>query len=298
MKSTLLTTLFFLYAGCASSPPVVPEAEPVRHREALPPAEVPAPPAESVGIEWCGETADGFDDWVASFRRYAVTQGISPDLVARALGRVGYDPSVIELDRAQKSQKRSFEAFASSHVTPSRVRRGKSLLGTHMELLSKITKRFNVAAEIVVAIWGLETDFGVNQGATPSLRALATLAYDCRRAPFFRDELSSALRILQRGDLSVEEMVGAWAGEVGQTQFLPSSYERFGVDSDGDGRVDIIGSTEDALASTAHYLAEHGWQGGQGYEPGTPNFAVLAEWNKSEIYRKTIVLFAKKLAKK
>jgi len=258
---------------------------------------VPAPPAEVVSIDWCGETANGFDDWVAAFRRYAVTQGISPELVARALGGVGYDPSVIDLDRAHKRQKRSFEEFASSHVTPARVRRGKRLLGAHADLLSKITARFSVAEEIVVAIWGLETDFGANQGSTPSLRALATLAYDCRRASLFRGELSSALRILQRGDLSVEEMVGAWAGEVGQTQFLPSSYERFGIDFDGDGRVDIIGSTEDALASTAHYLAEHGWRAGQGYQPGSPNFAVLAEWNKSEIYRKTIALFASKLAK-
>ena len=296
MKRTLITTLLFLCAACAASPPVVPEPA-RRHVAPPPPADVPAPPTEIVPIEWCGETADGFDDWVASFRRHAITQGISPDLVARALGRVGYDPDVIDLDRAQKSQKRSFEEFASSHVTPGRVRRGKRLLGTHADLLSKITARFGVAEEIVVAIWGLETDFGANQGSTPSLRALATLAYDCRRAELFRGELSSALRILQRGDLSVEEMVGAWAGEIGQTQFLPSSYERFGIDFDGDGRIDIVGSTEDALASTAHYLTEHGWRAGQGYQPGSPNFAVLAEWNRSEIYRKTIALFASKLAK-
>lgn len=302
MKRTVTSTLLFLCAACAActpSAPAVPESGP-RHMAAPPPPpapEVAAPPTADVPIERCGDTADGFDAWIASFRRHAVTLGIAPDLVERALGHVGYDPDVIELDRAQKRQKRTFEEYASSHVTAARVKRGKRLLGVHAGLLSKITKRFGVPAEIVVAIWGLETDFGGNQGRTPSLRALVTLAYDCRRGERFRAELTSALRILQRGDLSVEAMVGAWAGELGQTQFLPSSYERFGIDFDGDGRIDLIGSTEDALGSTAHYLAEHGWRAGEGYEPGSPNFAVFAEWNKSEIYRKTIVLFASKLAK-
>ena len=296
MKRPLLTTLLFLCASCGGSPYLPPDPAPPR---AEPPqrAAAPTPPTEVVRIEWCGDTADGFDDWIASFRRYSITQGIAPDLVARALGHVGYDPDVVELDRAQKRQNRTLEEFARSHVTPARVKRGKRLLDAHANLLSKITARYNVAEELVVAIWGLETDFGVNRGKTQSLHALATLAYDCRRAPLFRGELSSALRILQRGDLSVEEMVGAWAGELGQTQFLPSSYERFGIDFDGDGRIDLVNSTEDALASTARYLSEHGWCAGEGYQPGSPNFAVLAEWNKSEIYRKTIALFASKLAK-
>jgi lytic murein transglycosylase len=202
---------------------------------------------------------------------------------------------VIELDRSQRPHKLSLEAFASSHVTPARVRQGKKRLSTHAALLAEITRRFGVAPEIVVAIWGLETDFGRNQGSTPVFRALATLAYDCRRASLFRGELSSALRILQRGDLTVDAMVGAWAGELGQTQFLPSSYEHFGIDFDGDGRIDLVDSTEDALASTANYLAGHGWRAGEGYRAGSPNFEVLAEWNKSEVYRKTITLLASKL---
>jgi lytic murein transglycosylase len=209
---------------------------------------------------------------------------------------VEYDPRVIELDRSQKHLKRTFEEFARSHVTAARVRRGKQHLADDAQLLKRINARFGVPVEILVAIWGLETDFGANQGQTPSLRALATLAYDCRRADRFRGELSSALRVLARGDFSVDAMVGAWAGEIGQTQFLPSSYERFGIDFDGDGRADVIGSKDDALASTAHYLAEHGWRAGEGYAPGSANFAVLAEWNRSEIYRKTIALFASKLA--
>lgn len=256
---------------------------------------MPLPEAEVVPIERCGDTAEGFDEWIAAFGRHATGQGITPELVARALGGVTYDERVIALDRAQSKTKRTFEEFARSHVTPSRVRRGKARLATHAELLARITARFGVPKEVVVALWGLETDFGENVGSTPSLQALATLAYDCRRAERFRGELASALRILERGDLSVGAMVGAWAGEIGQTQFLPSSYERFGIDFDGDGRADIVGSTADALASTAHYLAEHGWRAGEGYAPDSPNFAVLGEWNKSEIYRKTIVLFASKL---
>lgn len=256
------------------------------------------PPAATlalVPIERCGETEEGFDAWMTSFCEHAIAEGISRDLVGRALGTVAYDPSVIALDRSQRPHKRSFEELASSHVTPTRVRRGQKLLSAHAGLLAEIARRFGVAPEIVVAIWGLETDFGKNQGSTSGLRALATLAYDCRRSERFRGELSSALRILQRGDIPVDAMVGAWAGEIGQTQFLPSSYERFGIDFDGDGRVDLVNSVEDALASTANYLAGHGWRAGDGYRPGSPNFEVLAEWNRSDVYRRTIVLFATKL---
>jgi lytic murein transglycosylase len=178
------------------------------------------------------------------------------------------------------------------------VRRGQQHLSAHAPLLAKITKRFGVAPEVVVAIWGLETDFGSNQGSTRSLNALATLAYDCRRAERFRGELMSALRIAERGDLAPEEMRGAWAGELGQTQFLPSSYERFGVDFDGDGKIDLVSSVDDALGSTASYLAGHGWRKGEGFAPESPNFEVLSEWNKSEVYQRTIVLFASKLATK
>ena len=281
-----------LLCACEPSQVAPAPAAPLRVVMPLPPPEVP--PA-LVPIERCGATEEGFDAWVESFSEHAMAEGISGDVVRRALGNVAYDPSVIELDRSQRPHKVSFEAFSSSHVTPVRVRRAKKLLSTHGALLREITRRFGVEPEIVVAIWGLETDFGRNQGSTPAFRALATLAYDCRRTERFRAELSSALRILQRGDLSVDAMVGAWAGELGQTQFLPSSYERFGIDFDGDGRIDLVDSVEDALASTANYLAGHGWRRGVGYGPGSPNFEVLAEWNKSEVYRRTIAIFASKL---
>lgn len=266
-------------------------------RAPLPPAPVPeAPPPASVSLAPCGDTEVGFDAWIASFRAYAEAQGIPGDVVRRALDDVSYDVSVIALDRSQRAHKVSFEKFAASHVTKARVRRGKRQLEVHGELLARIDRRFGVPAELLVAIWGLETDFGRSQGSTASLRALATLAFDCRRTELFRGELTSALRIVLRGDLRTEEMVGAWAGELGQTQFLPSSYERFGIDFDGDGRVDLVRSAPDALGSTANYLASHGWRRGEPYAEGAPNFDVLTSWNKSEVYRRTIALFASKLA--
>ncbi len=150
---------------------------------------------------------------------------------------------------------------------------------------------------MLVAIWGLETDFGVNTGKFSTIRSLATLAFDCRRADTFRAELLDALRIVERGDLAPTEMRGAWAGEIGQTQFMPSSYLKFAVDFDGNGRRDLLRSTPDVLASTANFLAGHGWQRGKGWEPGSANFAVIQEWNKSEVYARTIVYFADQLAR-
>ena len=124
---------------------------------------------------------------------------------------------------------------------------------------------------------------------------MATLAYDCRRADRFHDELLDALKIVQRGDLDPSQMRGAWAGEIGQTQFLPSSYVKYAVDFDRKGRADLVRSPADVLASTANYLKNHGWQRGQGWDQGEPNFAAIQEWNKAEVYAKTIALFADKL---
>jgi membrane-bound lytic murein transglycosylase B len=270
-----------------------PEHEP-RGAEAGPAVRPIAP----VALETCGHTRERFEGWLASFRRHAVAQKISEKTVAIALDDVRYDPDVIALDRSQAAFKLSFEEFSARRVTRARITRGKELLRKHAALLGKIEARFGVPPEVLVAIWGLETDFGENAGSRSCLRALATLAYDCRRSALFRGELMSALRIVERGDLGPADMVGAWAGELGQTQFLPSSYERYALDFDGDGRADLVGSSADALASTASYLEGHGWKAREGYKPGTANFAVLGTWNASEVYRKTIALFASKLAVK
>jgi len=147
----------------------------------------------------------------------------------------------------------------------------------------------------VVAIWALETDFGAVMGKQPALRSLATLAYDCRRSEKFTGELIAALKIIDRGDLTPAEMKGAWAGELGQTQFLASSYLKFAVDFEGNGKRDLIRSVPDVLASTANYLKGYGWQSGAPFDEGSANFAVLSEWNKSPVYQKTIAVFAQRL---
>lgn len=254
-----------------------------------------AAPVTPVPLEQCGATEQGFDGWMVSFRAYALSKGIGTTTVERALAGTLYDPAVIELDRSQKPFKQSLAEFSARRVTRARIARGKRVLARERDLLHRVTARFGVQPEVLVAIWGLETDFGENLGSTSSLRALATLAYDCRRSARFRDELLSALRILERGDLTEAEMVGAWAGELGQLQFLPSSYERFGVDFDGDGRIDMVQSRADALASTANYLEGHGWRAREAYRVGSANFEALGAWNASAIYRETIVLFAARL---
>ena len=247
-------------------------------------------------LEACGDTDEGFAEWLDAFREDAIAQGTPRPLATQALAHVVYDATVIELDRTQRPHAVTAETFAATHVTAARVKEGRRLLVEDADLFGRIEAQFGVAPEILVALWGLETDFGHYQGRTRSLDALATLAYDCRRAERFRGELRSALHILQRGDLTNVQMRGAWAGELGQTQFLPSSYETFGIDFDGDGRVDLLGSEEDALASTANYLAGHGWHPHEGYGPDSANQAVLASWNQSAVYRSAVVLFAQKLA--
>jgi lytic murein transglycosylase len=174
--------------------------------------------------------------------------------------------------------------------------KAQQMMQRHAALLSRIEERFGVPGAVVIAIWGLETDFGVNQGKQPALRALVTLAHDCRRTERFQSELLDALRIIDRGDLAPAEMLGAWAGELGQTQFLPSSYYKFAVDFDGNGRRDLIRSVPDVLASTANYLRGYGWRAGQGWAEGSRNFEVLREWNRSPVYQKTISEFASRLA--
>ena len=148
---------------------------------------------------------------------------------------------------------------------------------------------------VIVAIWGLETDYGVNTGKFPTVRSLVSLAYDCRRPDKFRSETIAALQIIDRGDMAAADMHGAWAGEIGQTQFLPSSYIKYGVDFDGDGRVDLRHSVADVLASTANLLHTNGFKMGAPYGEGSANFEAMREWNHAVIYRKTIAYFADQL---
>ncbi|MCK0209190.1 lytic murein transglycosylase [Starkeya koreensis] len=244
----------------------------------------------------CGDDASGFDGWKSTFRREAASQGISPGAL-RVLDGVTYDTRVISLDRNQKHFKQSFEQFAANRISAGRIATGRQKLQQYGATLKRIEQRYGVPGEVLVAIWGLETDYGVNQGKMPILRSLSTLAYDCRRTAFFTAQLLDALRIYQRGDLTLDEMRGAWAGEIGQTQFMASSYVKFAVDFDGDGRADLVRSAPDVLASTANYLRGYGWRAGAGWEPGEPNYQALLGWNKAEVYARTIGLFASRLTR-
>ena len=236
-----------------------------------------------------------FDAWLADFKTEAVAKGISQAAINTGLNGVTLDQSVLSRDRSQKVFSQSFEEF-SGRMVPPRLTRGSNMMKQYGSVLSRIEETYGVPGEVLVAIWGLETDFGVNTGKFPTIRSLATLAYDCRRADQFRAELMDALRIVERGDLAPSEMRGAWAGEIGQTQFMPSSWIKFAVDFDGNGRRDLLHNAPDVLASTANYLASYGWQRGKDWEPGSPNFAVLQQWNKSEVYARTIAYFATQLA--
>ena len=251
-------------------------------------------PGASVLAAPCG--TGKFEMWLDDFKSEAASKGISQSAIASGLGGVTLDQAVLSRDRSQRVFNQSFEEF-SGRMVPPRLARGATLMKQYGSVLGRIEQSYGVPGEVLVAIWGLETDYGVNIGKFATLRSLATLAYDCRRSELFRNELMDALRIVERGDLAASEMRGAWAGEIGQTQFMPSSYIKYAVDFDGNGRRDLLRSTPDVLASTANYLASYGWQRGKDWEPGSANFAVIQQWNKSEVYSKTIGYFASQLAR-
>jgi lytic murein transglycosylase len=243
----------------------------------------------------CGNDASGFSAWVDDFRIDAAAQGISHQTISSALDNVQYSSATIRLDRNQKVFKQSFEEF-SGRMIPPRLKRARSMLNQHADTFARLEAQFGVPKEVVVTIWALETDFGAVRGDASVLSALATLAYDCRRSDFFTGQLIDALRVIERGDLTAGQMIGGLHGELGQTQFLPSSYVAFAVDFDGDGRRDLIRSTADVLGSTANYLRGYGWQSGQPWMEGTGNFEVIKSWNKSTVYSKTVAEMARQLA--
>ncbi len=245
----------------------------------------------------CGSGPAGFDTWLQRFRLQAAAQGIRSGTVLSALSGISYDPTVVRLDRSQRSFKLSFQQFYARRVDNALINRGRSLMQRHRALLDRIEQRFGVPGAVIIAIWGLETHYGADtSGKYSIIRSLATLSYDCRRSEFFTGQLLDALRIVDEGDLTPAELRGGWAGEIGQTQFLPTPYIRFAVDFDGDGRKDLIHSVPDILASTASFLAGHGWKRGAGWQPGSANYGVIAEWNKADVYDRTIAAMADQLS--
>lgn len=238
-----------------------------------------------------------FATFLDSMSADAQAAGISRGVIDSALNGVTQDQGVLAFDRRQRNTfNKTFEQYVSTRVGPGRISTGKNMLLRNASMLQRIEKIYGVPSEILVAIWGLESDFGKgDMGKLPVIRTLATMAHDCRRTELFQGELIAALKILQRGDLAPNDLVGAYAGEIGQTQFLPSSYIKYGVDFDGDGHVDLRHSVPDVLASTANLLHSNGFKMGAPYGEGSANFEAMREWNRAVIYRKTIGYFADQL---
>jgi lytic murein transglycosylase len=236
----------------------------------------------------------GFPAFIAEFKKEAAGKGISPRGLA-ALDGVTVDPTVLSLDKRQGVFRQSFEQFSARMISRDRLTKGAKLMQQYASQIKRVEDKYGVPGPVLVAIWGLETDYGVNLGKMSVVRSVATLAYDCRRTDKFQGELTDALRIVDRGDMASADMRGDWAGEIGQTQFLPSSYAKYAVSFDGRGKPNLVRNAPDVLASTANYLKNHGWRRGQGWGPGEPNFEAIKEWNAAEVYAKTIALFADKL---
>jgi lytic murein transglycosylase len=210
----------------------------------------------------CGNSAKGFQGFIKQFRQEAAAQGISERGLS-ALDSVEFDPAIIKKDRAQSVFSQSFLEFQARMVSDYRVKQGAVLLKKHKRVFDAVQEQYGVAGPVIIAFWALETDFGANMGDFETIPSLATLAWDCRRPEKFREQLMGALALYDKGDLELEDMRGAWAGEIGQTQFLPKEYNETAVDFDGDGHRNLKRSIPDAMASSAALLIKHGWQPNQ-----------------------------------
>ena len=202
-----------------------------------------------------------FDDWLKAFRQEAIGKGIPAAIADQCLTGVAPIPRVLELDRRQPETTLTFDEYITRVVNPGRVESGRARLQEHREILARVSQTYGVQPRFIVSLWGIETDFGRLTGNFSIISALATLAYDGRRSAFFREELMNALRIVARGHITPQELRGSWAGAMGQSQFMPSSYLAYAVDFDGDGKADIWGSRADVFASAANYLSKSGWRG-------------------------------------
>lgn len=242
----------------------------------------------------CGNTSKGFKPWVAQFKKEMISKGISRSTVNTAMKGVTYNSKVVRLDRGQKNFKQSFSKFYKRR-TNGIHRIAKKKMKQYSKTLTAIEKKYGVDKEMLVAIWGLETAFGRFQGDKPIFQSLATMAYDCRRSEFFTNELVNALLIVERGYLKPSQMLGAWAGEIGQTQFLPSRFISSAISFDGNKTIDLYGSVPDVLASTANWFAQGGWKRGQGWDEGSHNYRVMMPWNRATVYQRTIARLANEL---
>lgn len=206
------------------------------------------------------ENSVPFDVWLDQFKQEALSRGIKPMTLERSFVGVKPIDRVIELDRSQPEFKLSLDQYVQRAVTKRRITKGRQRYREHQQLFSDIRKRYGVQPQYLLAFWGMETEYGRSTGGFPIIASLATLAYDGRRSQFFRGQLMDALTIVDQGHIEPEKMIGSWAGAMGQSQFMPSTFLKYAVDYDGDHRIDLWSSTGDVLASAANYLSQVGWQ--------------------------------------
>jgi membrane-bound lytic murein transglycosylase B len=242
MWAPVITVVVLLAAQAAASPPAAPPQEA--------PAVAPVPPLP----------LPAFDVWLAELRVEAEARGIRPEVLERAFAGIEPVAQILERDRTQAEFTYSLDAYLRRRLPPRTVRTARDMFGRHRTLVERVGKTYGVDPRLLIAVWGLESEFGRFAGVRPTVPTLATLAYDPRRGAMFRSELLNALEIVNRGDIELERLKGSWAGALGQPQFMPSSYLRYAQDFDGDGRRDIWSSSPDVFASIAYYLQQHGWE--------------------------------------
>jgi lytic murein transglycosylase len=226
-----------------------------------------------------------YDKWLADFEREAMAQGVSQRTIATAAPYLTYDQRIVNIDRGQRVFTQTFLEFSDRMAAGYRIQTGAAKIKTYSAVFARIDQQYGVPAPVIVAFWALESDFGSNMGNYRSLASIASLAYDCRRSDRFRGQLLDALRLIERGDLRADEMIGSWAGELGQTQMMPSEYYRYAVDYDGDGKRNLLRSAPDVLGSTANYLVGLGWKRGEPWltEVRVPANMANFPWDQADL---------------
>jgi lytic murein transglycosylase len=252
-------------------------------------AQLTTPPARPAAVPRGAACHNGmsFDRFLADLKQQAAAAGVSQRALAEASPYLVYDQGIVNRDRGQRVFGQVFTAFAGRMAAPYRMQQGQARIKTYAAAFARAEKEYGVPPAVIAAFWGLESDFGANMGNLPTLRSLVSLAYDCRRSQMFANETIAALKIIDRGDLAPPEMVGSWAGELGQTQFLPTHYFNYAVDYDGDGHRNLLGSPADVIGSTANYIANGlKWRRGEPWLQEVrvaPNLAASFPWDQADL---------------
>jgi membrane-bound lytic murein transglycosylase B len=240
----------------------------------------------------CSNTSAGFDAWKVDAAAEAKSEGVGKAGIAALMG-ASYSKATIAADRNQKSFKYSLDKFLAVRGADTIISQGRAKLKKNPDFYKGLEARYGVAPGVLLAIHGMETGFGGFMGDTNVVSAITTLTFDCRRSDYFHPHMIGALKLVDQGSISAKT-VGAKHGELGHTQFLPGNALKYGQDGNGDGRIDLT-NVADAMATTANYLAQKGWQRGAGYQQGEPNFAVIKEWNAATVYEQAIAIMGAKI---